>query len=72
MPCFVCEKCGCIENTACGDYWCNYALGQPVLCSLCSPIIGKWHGHFKRKKYSGEQDILNPEVGNKFLDKADS
>lgn len=49
MPCFVCAKCGCIENTACGHYWGRKTndflegslpdelLGKP-LCSECTPL----------------------------------
>ncbi len=52
MPCFVCEKCGCIENTACGHYWGRNRImfkegslqkelvGKP-LCSECTPLFYK-------------------------------
>ena len=31
MPLFVCEKCGCVENTALGKYWAE----KERLCSEC-------------------------------------
>lgn len=44
MPLFVCDKCGCVENTALGRYWTkdwedmwdedNEGL---ALCSECAP-----------------------------------
>lgn len=49
MPLFKCSKCGCVENTACGDYWVNAGRGKPVICSECSPLIGKWHGRFPKE-----------------------
>lgn len=44
MSLFQCENCGCMENTACGWYWCRNSkrltpaehLGKP-LCSVCAP-----------------------------------
>lgn len=48
MPLFVCDKCGCIENTACGHWWARKhvffeegsldpeLVGKP-LCSECIP-----------------------------------
>lgn len=44
MPLFVCDKCGCIENTALGRYWSKDMqdlweqdnLGM-ALCSECAP-----------------------------------
>jgi hypothetical protein len=50
MPCFVCEKCGCIENTAIGHYWSRTKIffkegslspelvGKP-LCIECTPLF---------------------------------
>ena len=50
MPCFVCEKCGCIDNTATGHYWSRGSVmfkeglllpelvGKP-LCSECTPLF---------------------------------
>ena len=50
MPCFICAKCGCIENTALGHYWGRSRvffikdslpeelIGKP-LCSECVPLL---------------------------------
>lgn len=46
MPLFKCSKCGCIENTACGNYW-GLPPDEPPTCSECD--TGKWHGHFPKK-----------------------
>lgn len=48
MPCFICETCGCVDNTATGRYWtkddkelwADDNLGK-ALCSECAPT------HFK-------------------------
>lgn len=50
MPCFVCAKCECIENTALSNYWMHKRIeiykwpeelepykGMP-LCSECGPV----------------------------------
>lgn len=53
MPTYICEKCGCIDNTACGgNYWLvqcmrhkNYSnpffkddyANKHVLCTECTP-----------------------------------
>lgn len=67
MPLFICEKCGCIENTALGHYWSkdtqmfkNTEWGK-ALCSECSPNKfpdgsnyakgGKWHGQFPKESF---------------------
>ena len=43
MPLFECDKCHCVENTACTmHYW-----GHPTkLCSECD--TGTWHGQFDK------------------------
>ena len=60
MPCFICSKCGCIENTAAGDYW---TRREKPLCSECS--YGKWHGLFPKRQYKKGDDVLNPIGMNK-------
>jgi len=48
MPLFKCEKCGCLENTATGNYWIRVNRnGECPLCSECA--WGKWHGEFKKQ-----------------------
>ena len=48
MPLFECDKCGCIENTACTThYWgCS-----DKLCSECD--TGKWHDRFEKQSAKG-------------------
>lgn len=43
MSLFICSKCGCVENTATGDYW---NRPDEPLCSECSR--GKWHNRFEK------------------------
>jgi hypothetical protein len=57
MPIFPCEKCGCVENTACSGYWLrkreNSEYVEPALCTLCDPKFKKWHGIFERRSAAG-------------------
>lgn len=66
MPVFECTKCGCIENTACSNYWIHTfkpankgLLGKDEitdpLCSECDPDIGKWHNKFPKMKVDWEK-----------------
>jgi hypothetical protein len=71
MPCFKCENCGCIENSALGHYWSrglSHFKGtefEKALCSECTPLKfpdgsnnkegGKWHGKFP-KEFATEKD----------------
>lgn len=52
MSCFICEKCGAIENTATSQYWVREMNGEQLLCSECDPDIGKWHNKFEKKIWS--------------------
>ena len=61
MPAFVCEKCGCIENTAISMYWVR-DKGSPALCSACDPKLKKWHNCFPRRKATKKDKVLNPEA----------
>lgn len=53
MSIFVCEECGCIENTALSSFWMRNGNGRTgqALCSACDPTIGRWHGMFPRRQY---------------------
>lgn len=53
MPLFECTKCGCVENTACCNYWSRKIDKKPALCSACDPDIGKWHGNFEQRPATG-------------------
>ena len=70
MPLFICQQCGCVENTACGHYWSKDQnlftpeLNGLALCSACmpdhyndgspNPRGGKWHGRFTREQATPE------------------
>lgn len=65
MPMFVCDLCGCGENTALGHFWGRESdyfgpeLKGKALCSECMPDTfsdgsknedgGKWHGRFEKQ-----------------------
>jgi hypothetical protein len=54
MPLFACTQCGCVENTACCNYWSRTTMDKlPALCSECDPDIGKWHGRFEKRSAAG-------------------
>lgn len=54
MPNFACTQCGCVENTACCNYWTRVTMDKlPALCSACDPDIGKWHGRFEQRPAAG-------------------
>ena len=65
MSLYQCDKCGCLENTACGSYWGK----DEALCSACAEPtgtgkyaeFGKWHGRFDRKYFSKGMYITNDE-----------
>lgn len=50
MGCYICEECGCIDNTAIGGYYKNYINKEELKCSECN--FGKWHGEFDKKHWS--------------------
>ena len=61
MSLFRCTKCGCVENTACSDFYVDkFTYKIPVLCSECK--TGKWHGRFHKKSADGyfydENDLI--------------
>lgn len=51
MPLFQCEKCGCVENTACCNYWSRKIDKEPLICSECE--TGTWHGRFEKRDAAG-------------------
>lgn len=61
MALFVCDKCGCIENTALAHFW-STPPDHPKLCSECHPKIKKWHGLFEKKQWDGETKVINRKV----------
>lgn len=55
MPLFRCTGCGCVENTAVGDFWNNRSAPK---CSECS--TGKWHGRFE--KVQADPNLWEPDL----------
>lgn len=65
MPCYICEKCGAVDNTAIGGYWRNYIRKEPKMCSECN--FGKWHGKFEKKhwsEYGTIEELIKMEYRN--------
>ena len=58
MGVYICETCGCLENTAAGGYWKNRRNHDPLQCSACN--TGKWHGLFPKKSWQeyGYEELL--------------
>ena len=52
MGCFICDKCGHIENTAMGTYW-HKKDNELKLCTKCE--TGKWHDVFPYRKPTKEE-----------------
>jgi len=50
MPLYECQKCGTVENTACGNFWNAESVSEAV-CSECH--TGTWHGRFDKMKADG-------------------
>jgi hypothetical protein len=59
MSLFACEQCGCVENTACCNYWSRQMEKQPLLCSEGDPEIGEWHGEFPKRIPEDAGYVLN-------------
>ena len=62
MSIYICEKCGCIENTSLGGYWKNCLKNEPKMCSECN--TGSWHNEFEKRHWSsyGIQELLRLEA----------
>jgi hypothetical protein len=58
---FVCDNCGCVENTAISLYWVR-DVGEKALCSECDPKIKKWHNFFPKKKWDGKSEVINRKI----------
>lgn len=58
MSLFVCQQCRAIENTVLSRFWFRYEHGGgTALCSECDPEIGKWHGIFPKRIYTGVENV---------------
>jgi hypothetical protein len=78
MSVFVCDLCGCVENTALGHYWgkdfnsFGPELKGKALCSECMPATyrdgsrnedgGKWHGKWPKVQWDGKREVINRPV----------
>jgi hypothetical protein len=54
MSLFVCEECGCIENTATSRFW--FRGEGKALCSGCDPQAKGWHGLFPQRQFDPDID----------------
>ena len=65
MSLFQCDKCGCIENTACCGYWYrSFSKSNPKSlkwCSFCDPDIKAWHFKFSRRFLPKDMFYTNRE-----------
>lgn len=68
MPSYICEKCGCVDNSACGGnyhivlrkmrYYDEDYANTHFLCTECAPARsvvnceGSWHNLFPKKHWS--------------------
>ena len=60
MPLFICDACGCVENTATSDFWIQARQRLPDRrCSKCR--TGTWHGVFPQRPYAGQKIIWPAE-----------
>jgi len=71
MPLFICEKCGAIENTALGHYWCreyfkfkDASLNNKALCSECAPL------EFDDGQKTGNNGKWHGRFKKEFFDKS--
>lgn len=64
MSIYICEKCGCIENTALGGYWINKYNNELGMCSECN--TGEWHNEFEKVHWTeyGVKELLDLEALN--------
>ena len=62
MSVYICEKCGCIDNTSLSGYWKNVRNKEPAQCSECN--TGTWHGEFEKKHWTdyGIEKLLELEA----------
>ena len=68
MPIYICDKCGCIENTALSMCsWFYLFDKKPMLCSKCCPKQKKWHGAFKRVKWDGKERLMKNKWSKKDI-----
>ena len=61
MPLFVCDDCGCVDNTATSDFYRQAQEGSPKrLCTFCR--TGTWHDRFPREPQNSRKVIWPTSV----------
>lgn len=64
MSAYICEKCGCVDNTALGGYWKNALRKEFKMCSECNTRT--WHNEFPKQHWTeyGVEKLLELEARN--------
>lgn len=58
MPMYVCDVCGCLENTTEGNWWFRFKQTPPVAaCGSC--YKGEWSSRFPRRPWDGTSKVEN-------------
>ena len=64
MPLFICDKCGCVDNTAMsGNNFYDFE-DETQLCTEC--YSGEWHNEFPKRK---AEEFSKEYPNEKFIDK---
>ena len=61
MSLYACAQCNTVENTAMTNYHIRKLKNQPLLCSVCDPLIRKWHGQFPQRLLADTQYQFCPD-----------
>lgn len=61
MSLYACALCDTIDNTALTNFHEQAWKHLPVLCSVCDPEIGCWHGQFQKRRYTEADYQLCPD-----------
>lgn len=60
MAMYVCDVCGCLENSSVGNWWFRFRDDEGVAkCSLCA--YGEWRSQFTRRPWDGFSKVENRE-----------
>jgi len=64
MPLFICDKCGCVDNTAMERNNFYISEDESQLCTEC--YSGKWHDKFPKMT---KEEFIKKYPDEKFIDK---
>lgn len=64
MPLFICDKCGCIDNTSMPENNFYDFDDDSQLCTEC--FCGKWHGEFPKIT---KEEFQKKHPKERFMDK---